>query len=104
MTVPAPTVEPDTNGPTPDADIRDDDHETRRIEVDTAWHGRRLDHALVAMAPEFSRSHLQHLVELGHVRLDGVPVIVASRRLRLTRRALLSRRKRRISPMIMGTP
>ncbi|MFN0184773.1 MAG: RluA family pseudouridine synthase [Aquabacterium sp.] len=67
----------------PDADIRDGDHETRGVVVDTSWHGRRLDHALVALAPEFSRSHLQQLVELGHVQLDGAPVTVASRKLRL---------------------
>ncbi len=56
--------------------------ETRRAAVDTALHGQRLDKALVALAPEFSRSHLQHLIERGHVRVDGVPASVAARRLR----------------------
>ncbi|MDO9071792.1 MAG: RluA family pseudouridine synthase [Rubrivivax sp.] len=50
--------------------------------VGTALHAQRLDKALVAMAPEFSRSHLQHLLELGHVQLDGVTATVASRRVR----------------------
>ena len=44
---------------------------TRR--VDAALHGERLDKALVALAPEFSRSHLQQLIERGHVRVDGAP-------------------------------
>ncbi|MBL8362074.1 MAG: RluA family pseudouridine synthase [Rubrivivax sp.] len=46
--------------------------EWRTAVVDAAGHTRRLDLRLVAMAPEFSRSHLQSLVERGHVRVDGV--------------------------------
>jgi 23S rRNA pseudouridine1911/1915/1917 synthase len=46
-------------------------------------HGQRLDKVLVAMAPEFSRSHLQGLIEQGHVRVDGATASVASRRLRM---------------------
>ena len=39
--------------------------------VDAALHGQRLDKAVVALAPEFSRSHLQRLIDGGHVRVDG---------------------------------
>ncbi len=46
-------------------------------------HGLRLDKLLVALAPEFSRSHLQRLLEAGHVRLDGAPAGVASQRVKL---------------------
>ena len=56
--------------------------ETRACEIAPALHGERLDKALVALAPEFSRSHLQHLIELGHVRVDGLPAATAARRLR----------------------
>ncbi len=56
--------------------------EIRTARVDLAQHGERLDKALVALAPEFSRSHLQHLLEAGHVQIDGVPATVASRRVR----------------------
>jgi 23S rRNA pseudouridine1911/1915/1917 synthase len=63
--------------------------ETRSASVDAALHGQRLDKALVALAPEFSRSHLQHLIELGHVRLDGAPAAPASRRLRAGQRLAL---------------
>jgi 23S rRNA pseudouridine1911/1915/1917 synthase len=56
--------------------------EVRSSAVGTALHGQRLDKALVALAPEFSRSHLQQLLERGHVQLDGVAATVASRRVR----------------------
>jgi len=51
--------------------------------VDADEHGERLDKTLVAMAPEFSRSHLQALVERGHVQVDDKVVRLASRRLRV---------------------
>jgi len=57
--------------------------------VTSALHGQRLDKALVALAPEFSRSHLQHLVLRGHVGLDGVPAATASRRVRAGQRLTL---------------
>ena len=60
--------------------------ETRAGRTDAALHGQRLDKALVALAPEFSRSHLQNLIALGHVRLDGQTATVASRRLRIGQR------------------
>ena len=41
------------------------------------------------MAPEFSRSHLQGLIERGHVQLDGVIATAASRRLRIGQRLRL---------------
>ncbi len=47
--------------------------ELRTLEVSAALHGQRLDRALVALVPEFSRSHLQQLVEDGAVRLRGLP-------------------------------
>ncbi len=56
--------------------------ETRTAAVTASLHGERLDKALVAMAPEFSRSHLQHLIAGGHVRLDGALAETASRRVR----------------------
>lgn len=68
----------------------DDAWETRTTRVMTGEHGQRLDKVLVAMAPEFSRSHLQHLLERGHVRLtpqaSGSPwpgALPASRRVKV---------------------
>ncbi len=57
--------------------------ETRHVTVAADLHGQRLDKALVTLVPEFSRSHLQSLIERGHVRLDGGRAEPASRRLRL---------------------
>jgi 23S rRNA pseudouridine1911/1915/1917 synthase len=54
----------------------------RQHVVPSAQHGERIDKVLVTLAPEFSRSHLQHLLEQGHVQLDGVPAKTSSRRVR----------------------
>jgi 23S rRNA pseudouridine1911/1915/1917 synthase len=56
--------------------------EVREAVVSTGQHGQRLDKLLVAIAPEFSRSHLQQLLEQGHAWLDGQPATTASRRVR----------------------
>ncbi len=60
--------------------------EARECVVDAALHGERLDKALVSLAPEFSRSHLQGLIEEGHAQVDGQMARVASRRLRAGQR------------------
>ncbi len=76
--------------PAADADETDDGApDWRATTVESAWHGRRLDHRLVDLAPEFSRSHLQDLVERGHVQLDGVAARMASRKLKVGQRLTL---------------
>lgn len=45
--------------------------ELRPFVIDTAQHGQRLDRALAALVPEFSRSYLQQLIESGAVELQG---------------------------------
>ena len=57
-----------------------DEPERREAAVPQALHGQRLDKAVVAMAGEFSRTHLQGLIEQGHVRVDGVVAASASRK------------------------
>jgi 23S rRNA pseudouridine1911/1915/1917 synthase len=55
------------------AEPEDDDAPERRVSVvDSSLHGTRLDKALVLMAGEFSRNHLQSLIEQGHVWIDEV--------------------------------
>jgi 23S rRNA pseudouridine1911/1915/1917 synthase len=70
----------------PAADTADDEPdagvEVRRFEVGLEGHGERLDKLLVAHAGEFSRSHLQGLIERGCVQVDGRAADGASRRLR----------------------
>ncbi len=69
---------------TEDADPSEaiDGNEWRRASVGAEGHGQRLDKQLVRLACEFSRSHLQSLIERGHVRVDGVAATRASARLR----------------------
>jgi 23S rRNA pseudouridine1911/1915/1917 synthase len=76
----APGLESEAHG---DAEAEPDDRvETRSAGVAHALHGERLDKLLVTLAPEFSRSHLQHLITGGHVQLDGQVAVTASRRVR----------------------
>lgn len=54
--------------------------ERREALLPAALHGQRLDKAVVAMAGEFSRNHLQGLIEQGHVTVDGARSTTASRK------------------------
>jgi 23S rRNA pseudouridine1911/1915/1917 synthase len=75
---------PDTVAdPTEAAEPDEAAHEWREGVIDAGGHGERLDKLLVRLAPEFSRSHLQGLVADGHVRVDGQPVTVPARKLRV---------------------
>ena len=56
--------------------------EFRTAQVELAHHGERLDRALVEMAPEFSRSYLQQLIEAGLVSLNSREVRKASSRVK----------------------
>jgi len=58
----------------------DDAVEVRCGVVTDAQRGQRLDRVLVEMSREFSRSHLQSLVERGHVRVDGQRADSAARK------------------------
>ena len=55
--------------------------ERRCADVAAAWHGQRLDKWLVQLAPEFSRNHLQGLIERGCVSVNGQAAASASRKL-----------------------
>lgn len=56
--------------------------EVRECVVTAGEHGQRLDKVLVALAPEFSRSHLQHLIAGGHARVGGAEVRAPARSMR----------------------
>ncbi|WP_374585712.1 RluA family pseudouridine synthase [Ideonella dechloratans] len=60
--------------------------ENRAQVLDAAAHAQRLDRVLAALTPEFSRSHLQGLIEAGQVRLDGVLATVSSRKVKAGQR------------------
>lgn len=74
----APRLEPSAEGPESGGAIEVQDEldslmetETRAAAVDVALHGARLDLALAAAVPEFSRTYLQQLIEAGAVQLNG---------------------------------
>ena len=52
--------------------------ELRHVNVPVEIHGSRLDKALAACVPEFSRSYLQQLIEAGGVLLKGLKVLKTS--------------------------
>ena len=56
--------------------------ESRALDIAAEQHGLRLDHALVALVPEFSRSYLQQLIEAGAVKLNGVALHKPSARVK----------------------
>ena len=66
-----------------------DEPQRREAIVSAALHGARLDTAVVAMAPEFSRSHLQTLIEGGHVRVGERAVTTPSRKVTAGQRIVL---------------
>jgi 23S rRNA pseudouridine1911/1915/1917 synthase len=64
----------------------DDAAERRGADVDAAGHGERLDRWLTGLAPEFSRNHLQSLIERGCVVADGKAVTKPAHKLRAGQR------------------
>jgi 23S rRNA pseudouridine1911/1915/1917 synthase len=72
------------------ADADEDAPETREGAVAEALHGERLDKVVVALAPEFSRSHLQGLIKGGQVSVDGKPAASASQRVRAGQRIAMT--------------
>ena len=58
------------------------DSELRQLHFGAAQHGLRLDQALVELVPEFSRSYLQQLIDLGGVTVNAGVVSKASTRIK----------------------
>ncbi|MDF2463011.1 MAG: rluD [Ramlibacter sp.] len=82
------STDPSLNDPrTADDDVLDvadagPEAELRHFVIDAAHHGDRLDRALTALAPEFSRSYLQQLIESGAVRIQGVAATRSSQKVK----------------------
>lgn len=66
--------------------------ELRAFSVGEASHGERLDRALAACVPEFSRSYLQQLIEAGAVTLNGQPATRSSAKVRAGERGIIELR------------
>jgi 23S rRNA pseudouridine1911/1915/1917 synthase len=60
----------------------DDSHPRHAWQATPADHGLRLDKTLAMAVPAFSRTHLQALIALGHVLLDGQVADAPARKLR----------------------
>ena len=58
--------------------------EVRQLHFSPAQHGMRLDRALVDLVPEFSRSYLQQLIELGSVSLNEKITQKASQKVKIS--------------------
>ena len=56
--------------------------ELRQVAVPVENHGSRLDRALAAIVPEFSRTYLQELIDSGMVKLGGSTVTKTSTKVR----------------------
>ena len=78
---------PRPNAPADAAPEADDEFaigeaERRAITVPPEWHGERLDRALAALVPEFSRNYLSQLIEDGALEVAGAPVTKPSRKVK----------------------
>jgi len=60
------------------------DVELRCLRVDASLHGMRLDRAVVALVPEFSRSYLQQIIAGGGVTLNEQVVTKAATRVKVS--------------------
>jgi 23S rRNA pseudouridine1911/1915/1917 synthase len=70
-----------------DGDDADDAAVEERVAIVAVdHHGERLDKAVVAFVPEFSRNHLQQLIRSGWVAVDGAPVASPAHRVRAGQR------------------
>lgn len=58
------------------------DVELRQLVFGSAQHGQRIDRALVELVPEFSRSYLQQLIDLGGVTINGIVIHKPSTRVK----------------------
>jgi 23S rRNA pseudouridine1911/1915/1917 synthase len=63
-------------------EVGEQDAELRPFAIDAGHHGQRLDRALADLAPEFSRSYLQQLIEAGAVTLGSNIVSRSSHKVR----------------------
>ena len=74
------------SAPVPEDGEVETEFELRAQVLGASAHAQRLDRVLATVAPEFSRSHLQGLIEAGQVRLDGAVATVSSRKVRAGQR------------------
>ena len=67
----------------PDEQALEAPSEWRQASASVEQHGQRLDRALAAMVPEFSRSYLQQLIEAGAVQVNAQVITRAANKVRV---------------------
>lgn len=85
------SVDPLVADPLPEVDTAAD-VELRSIGVDATLHGMRLDRAVAALVPEFSRNYLQQIIDSGGVTLNGRVVTKASTRVKVSDQGVIELR------------
>lgn len=66
-----------------EVDLAEAEFERRVSTLGPEQHNRRLDQVLVELVPEFSRSYLQQLVDIGAVCVNGKPAAKAAQRVKV---------------------
>ena len=66
-----------------EVDLAEAEFERRVSTLGPEQHNRRLDQVLVELVPEFSRSYLQQLVDIGAVCVNGKPAAKAAQRVKM---------------------
>ncbi len=74
---PAPEHAPDAEDEFASSEV-----ERRALTVPAEWHGERLDRALAALVPEFSRNYLSQLIDDGALEISGRPATKPARKVK----------------------
>lgn len=83
-----PPALPDVDG----AELAEAEVEKRILAFGLEHHNQRIDRVLVDLVPEFSRSYLQQLIDLGGVCINDQPVSKASHKVKLADRGSIELR------------
>ena len=78
--------------------------ELRQLVLPAELHGQRLDRALAALVPEFSRNYLRQLIEAGAARIQGAPAAKPARKVRAGYRLAIELRPTPMSQAFVPQP
>ena len=78
--------------------------ELRQLVLPAELHGQRLDRALAALVPEFSRNYLRQLIEAGAARIQGAPAAKPARKVRAGDRLAIELRPTPMSQAFVPQP
>ncbi len=78
--------------------------ELRQLALSAELHGQRLDRALAALVPEFSRNHLRQLIEAGAVEVNGASATKPAQKVRAGDRLAIELRPTPMSQAFVPQP